>query len=123
MIQPESKVKVYDNSGAIYVKVIKILKGSSSGTIGDIVVCSVRKVRNKKNKQVIKKGDIVYGLIVNTKKEVKRLNGMTIRFDNNGVILLKRSFEIMGNRIFCPLTKELRTKKFIKITSLSKQFI
>ena len=122
MIQMQSKVNVADNSGARKVQCIKVLGGSKKrfATIGDIIVVSVK---NSIPKGKVKKGDVHKAIIVRTKKDFSRRDGSVIRFDKNAVVLLDKQEEPIGTRIFGPVTRELRSKKFMKIISLAPEVI
>ena len=122
MIQMQSKVNVADNSGARKVQCIKVLGGSKKrfATIGDIIVVSVK---NSIPKGKVKKGDVHKAIIVRTKKDFSRRDGSVIRFDNNAVVLLDKQEEPIATRIFGPVTRELRTKKFMKIISLAPEVL
>jgi large subunit ribosomal protein L14 len=118
MIQSETRLTVADNSGAKELYCIKVLGGSKRryATIGDIIVCSVKEaIPNAK----VKKGDVIRAVIVRTKKEVSRPDGSMIRFDDNSAVVLAKSNEPVGTRIFGPVARELRAKKFMKIISLA----
>lgn len=118
MIQSETRLTVADNSGAKELYCIKVLGGSKRryATIGDIIICSVKEaIPNAK----VKKGDVVRAVIVRTKKEISRPDGSMIRFDDNSAVVLARSNEPIGTRIFGPVARELRAKKFMKIVSLA----
>ncbi|MFH2059038.1 MAG: 50S ribosomal protein L14 [Pseudomonadota bacterium] len=118
MIQTESRLTVADNSGAKELYCIKVLGGSKRryATIGDIIVCSVKEaIPNAK----VSKGDVVQAVIVRTKKEISRADGSMIRFDDNSAVILAKSNEPVGTRIFGPVARELRAKKFMKIVSLA----
>ena len=122
MIQKESRLKVADNSGAKEVLCIKV-KGSSRiryAGLGDTFVATVKDARPGGQ---IKKGDIVQAVVVRTKKEVRRPAGSYIRFDNNAVVLFNAAGEMRGTRIFCPVARELREKKFMKIVSLAPEVL
>ncbi|MBU1194603.1 MAG: 50S ribosomal protein L14 [Proteobacteria bacterium] len=118
MIQSETRLTVADNSGAKELYCIKVLGGSKRryATIGDIIVCSVKEaIPNAK----VKKGDVVQAVIVRTKKEISRPDGSMIRFDDNSAVILAKSNDPVGTRIFGPVARELRAKKFMKIVSLA----
>ena len=118
MIQSETRLTVADNSGAKELYCIKVLGGSKRryATIGDIIICSVKEaIPNAK----VKKGDVVRAVIVRTKKVVSRPDGSMIRFDDNSAVILAKSNEPVGTRIFGPVARELRAKKFMKIVSLA----
>src|SRR5438132_711274 len=118
MIQAESILDVADNSGARKVLCIKVLGGTRRkyASIGDIIVVSVKEaIPNAK----VKKGDVMKAVIVRTAKEVGRPDGSYIRFDNNSAVLIDNQREPIGTRIFGPVARELRAKKFMKIISLA----
>ena len=122
MIQMQSKLFVADNSGARKIQCIKVLGGSKRrfASIGDIIVVSIKDAipRGK-----VKKGEIFKAVIVRTKKDFNRSDGTSIRFDKNAAVLLDKQEEPIATRIFGPVTKELRTKKFMKIISLAPEVI
>eukprot|EP01156_Anaeramoeba_ignava_P004691 Anaeramoba_ignava/a234704_4.p1 GENE.a234704_4~~a234704_4.p1 ORF type:complete len:123 (+),score=5.47 a234704_4:143-511(+) len=118
MIQSETRLTVADNSGAKELYCIKVLGGSKRryASIGDIITCSVKEaIPNAK----VKKGDIVQAVIVRTKKEISRPDGSMIRFDDNSAVILSKSNDPIGTRIFGPVARELRAKRFMKIVSLA----
>ncbi len=118
MIQSESRLTVADNSGAKELYCIKVLGGSKRryASIGDIITCSVKEaIPNAK----VRKGDIVQAVIVRTRKEISRPDGSSIRFDDNSGVILGKSNEPVGTRIFGPVARELRAKRFMKIVSLA----
>jgi len=118
MIQSETRLTVADNSGAKELYCIKVLGGSRRryASIGDIITCSVKEaIPNAK----VSKGDIVQAVIVRTKKEISRPDGSMIRFDDNSAVILSKSNEPVGTRIFGPVARELRAKRFMKIVSLA----
>ena len=122
MIQMESTLDVADNSGAKKVFCIKVLGGSKRkyASIGDIIVVSVKEaIPNAK----VKKGDVAKAVIVRTKKEIARPDGSYIRFDNNSAVLVNKDNEPIGTRIFGPVARELRAKKFMKIISLAPEVL
>ena len=122
MIQMQTKLDVADNSGAKQVQCIKVLGGSKRRTasIGDIIVVSVKEAipRGK-----VKKGEVLKAVIVRTKKEIRRNDGSAIRFDTNEAVLVNANGEPLGTRIFGPVTRELRSKKLMKIVSLAPEVI
>ena len=122
MIQQESFLKVADNTGAKEIKCIRVLGGSKRkyGNIGDVIVASVRKSTPG---GTVKKGEVVKAVIVRSSKGVRRADGSLIRFDGNAVVLLNSKLEPVGTRIFGPVTRELRTEKFMKIVSLAPEVI
>ncbi len=122
MIQTESNLFVADNSGARKIQCIKVLGGSKRrfASIGDIIVVSIKDAipRGK-----VKKGEVFKAVIVRTKKDFNRADGTSIRFDKNAAVLLDKQEEPIATRIFGPVTRELRTKKFMKIISLAPEVI
>ena len=122
MIQMQSNLEVADNSGARRVQCIKVLGGSGRKTaaVGDVIVVSVKEAipRGK-----VKKGDVHRAVIVRTAKEIRRADGSAIRFDRNAAVLLSKQDEPIGTRIFGPVTRELRSKKFMKIVSLAPEVL
>lgn len=122
MIQSETRLTVADNSGAKEVYCIKVLGGSRRryATIGDVVVVSVKEaLPNAK----VKKGDVLKAVVVRTKKEIRRPDGSYIRFDDNSAVLINNQQEPVGTRIFGPVARELRAKKFMKIISLAPEVL
>jgi len=122
MIQMESKLNVADNSGAKKLVCIKVKGGSKRkyATIGDVITVSIREtIPNSK----VKKGDVAQAVIVRTKKEIKRPDGSYIRFDENSAVLVNAQNEMVGTRIFGPVARELRAKKFMKIVSLAPEVL
>ena len=122
MIQMQTRLDVADNSGAREVMCIKVLGGSHRKTaaIGDIIVVSVKSAipRGK-----VKKGDVHRAVIVRTKFATKRQDGSAIRFDGNAAVLVSKQNEPIGTRIFGPVARELRAKKFMKIVSLAPEVL
>jgi len=122
MIQMQSQMFVADNSGARKIQCIKVLGGSKRrfASIGDIVVVSIKDAipRGK-----VKKGEVFKAVIVRTKKDFNRPDGTSIRFDKNAAVLLDKQEEPIATRIFGPVTRELRTKKFMKIISLAPEVL
>jgi large subunit ribosomal protein L14 len=122
MIQAETRLTVADNSGAKVLYCIKVLGGSRRryASIGDIVVVSVKEaIPNAK----VKKGDVLKAVVVRTKKEVRRPDGSFIRFDDNSAVLINPNNEPIGTRIFGPVARELRAKRFMKIISLAPEVL
>lgn len=122
MIQTESVLNVADNSGAKVVKCIKVLGGSRRryAGIGDIIVVSVSEaLPNSK----VKKGSIMKAVIVRTKRENRRADGSYIRFDDNSAVIIGATKEPIGTRIFGPVARELRQRKFMKIVSLAPEVL
>ena len=122
MIQVESVLEVADNSGAKKVRCIKVLGGSKRkyASIGDIIVVSI-KAASPNSK--VKKGQLARAVIVRTKKEIRRKDGSYIRFDNNSAVLINQENEPLGSRIFGPVARELRAKRFMKIVSLAPEVL
>ena len=122
MIQNESRLRVADNTGAKEVLVIRCLGGSvrKFSNIGDIVVCAVKQAAPC---GTVKKGDVVKGVIVRSKRGVRRDNGTYIKFDDNAVVLIKDDNTPRGTRIFGPVARELRDKDFMKIVSLAPEVL
>ena len=118
MIQMQTKLNIADNSGAKLVQCIKVLGGSKrkSASIGDVIVITVKDAipRGK-----VKKGEIHKAVIVRTAKEIYRTDGSSIKFDSNSAVLINNNGEPLGTRIFGPVTRELRSKKYMKIISLA----
>ncbi len=122
MIQMQSMLSVADNSGAKRVMCIKILGGSKrrSAGIGDIIKVTVKEALPNSR---IKKGDVYDALIVRTRSGVRRPDGSLIRFDRNSAVLLNASRQPIGTRIFGPVTRELRSEKFMRIVSLAPEVL
>ncbi|MCA1742866.1 MAG: 50S ribosomal protein L14 [Desulfonatronovibrio sp.] len=122
MIQIQTTLDVADNSGAKKVGCIKVLGGSKRryASIGDIIVVSVKDAIPRAK---VKKGEVYKAVIVRTKKEIGRPDGSHIRFDNNSAVLLNKSMEPIGTRIFGPVARELRAKNFMKIVSLAPEVL
>ncbi|GEP27483.1 50S ribosomal protein L14 [Cryobacterium sp. TMS1-20-1] len=122
MLQQESRVRVADNSGAKELLTIRVLGGSGRryAGLGDVIVATVKDAIPGGN---VKKGDIVKAVIVRTKKETRRPDGSYIKFDENAAVILKADGDPRGTRIFGPVGRELRDKKFMKIISLAPEVI
>ncbi len=122
MIQTESRVKIADNTGARELLVIKVLGGSKRryAYVGDIVVGTVKQATPG---GAVKKGDVVKAVVVRTKKERRRPDGSYIKFDENAVVLINEVKDPRGTRIFGPVARELREKKFMKIISLAPEVL
>jgi large subunit ribosomal protein L14 len=122
MLQQESRALVADNSGAREVLIIRVLGGTKKryARIGDKVVVAIKNAIPSGN---IKKGSVAKAVVVRTKKETRRNDGSYIRFDDNAVVLLNNAGEMMGTRIFGPVARELREKKFMKIVSLAPEVL
>lgn len=123
MIQTESRLKVADNSGAKELLVIQVMGGTRRryGSIGDIVKAAVKKAIPE---GTVKKGDVVRAVIVRTRKEISRADGSKIRFDDNAAVIIGKADENpVGTRVFGPVGRELREKRFMKIVSLSPEVL
>jgi large subunit ribosomal protein L14 len=122
MIQMQSQLDVADNSGARRVQCIKVLGGSHRryARIGDVIKVSVKEAipRGK-----VKKGDVLNAVVVRTRKGVRRPDGSVIRFDGNAAVVLNANLQPIGTRIFGPVTRELRSDKFMKIVSLAPEVL
>ncbi len=122
MIQAESKLKVADNSGAKLLLCVKVLGGSRRryASVGDVVVVSVKEaIPNSK----VNKGSVMRAVIVRTAKEIRRPDGSYIKFDDNSAVLINQQNEPIGTRIFGPVARELRAKRFMKIISLAPEVL
>ncbi|MBI5707718.1 MAG: 50S ribosomal protein L14 [Armatimonadetes bacterium] len=123
MIQQFSRLKVADNSGAREVMCIRVLKGSQPkyGGVGDVIVGSVKTATPN---MPVKKGDVIKAVIVRTKKPIRRVDGSTLRFDDNACVLINpQNMEPRGTRIFGPVARELRDHNFMKIVSLAPEVL
>ncbi len=122
MIQPQTRLKVADNTGAKEIMCIRLLGGSlrKSSNIGDIIVASVKSAIPG---GVVKKGDVVKAVIVRTTKGLKRPDGSHIRFDDNAAVIIDNNKEPKGTRIFGPVARELREKGYMKIVSLAPEVL
>jgi len=122
MIHNETNLEVADNSGARRVQCIKVLGGSKRkfASVGDIIIVSVKQAIPKGK---VSKGDVHQAVIVRTAKEIRRNDGSAIRFDKNAAVLINKQLEPIGTRIFGPVTRELRAKKFMKIISLAPEVL
>ncbi len=122
MIQMQTSLDVADNSGARRVQCIKVLGGAKRrfAHVGDVIVVSVKEAIPRGR---VKKGDMHRAVIVRTAKEIRRADGSTIRFDKNAAVLVTPQNEPIGTRIFGPVTRELRAKKFMKIVSLAPEVL
>ncbi len=122
MIQVQSNMDVADNSGARVVQCIKVLGGSKRkvASVGDVIVVAVKEAIPKGK---VKKGDVQRAVIVRTKKEIRRKDGSALRFDSNAAVLIDKNGEPIGTRIFGPVTRELRAKKYMKIISLAPEVL
>ena len=122
MVQMQTVLSAADNSGAKKLLCIKVLGGSKRryAGVGDVVVVSIREaLPNSK----VKKGDVMRAVVVRTRKELRRFDGSYIKFDENAAVLISRDLEPIGNRIFGPVARELRARKFMKIVSLAPEVL
>ena len=122
MVQPQTRLKVADNSGAKEIMCIRVLGGSfrGSGSIGDVIVASVKSATPGGTG---KKGDVVKAVIVRTVKSKRRPDGSYIRFDDNAAVVINDAKQPRGTRIFGPVARELREKDFMKIVSLAPEVL
>jgi len=122
MIQTETRLEVADNTGAREVMCIKVLGGSKRryASIGDIIKVTVKEATPRGR---VKKGEIYNAVVVRTAKGVRRQDGSLVKFDGNAAVLLNAKLEPIGTRIFGPVTRELRTEKFMKIVSLAPEVL
>ena len=122
MVQQETRLRVADNTGAKELLVIRVMGGSTRryAGIGDICVCTVKDATPG---GVVKKGDVVKAVVVRTVKGVRRKDGSYIRFDENAGVIIKEDQTATGTRIFGPVARELREKKFMKIVSLAPEVL
>ena len=122
MIQAETNLYVADNSGARRVQCIKVLGGSKRryASVGDVIVVSVKEAIPRGR---VKKGEVLRAVIVRTAKDIRRSYGSAIRFDKNAAVLIDKQGEPIGTRIFGPVTRELRAKRYMKIISLAPEVL
>ncbi len=122
MIQNETVLNVADNSGARKVLCIRVLGGSRRryASVGDVIVVTVKDALPDSK---VKKGDVLRAVVVRTKKEIPRPDGTYIRFDDNSAVLINNQMEPLGTRVFGPVARELRAKKFMKIISLAPEVL
>ncbi len=122
MIQNETVLQVADNSGARSVKCLKVLGGSKRryASVGDVIVVAVKEAMPNGK---VKKGEVQRAVVVRTAKEFRRTDGSSIRFDENAAVLLSKQNEPLGTRIFGPVTRELRSKGYMKIISLAPEVL
>ncbi len=122
MIQPQTRLKAADNSGAKELMCIKVLGGSfrKTGNIGDVIVCSVKTATPG---GAVKKGDVVKAVIARSKQGIRRQDGTYIRFDDNAAVIIGQNKEPRGTRIFGPIARELREKNYMKIISLAPEVL
>ncbi len=122
MVQPQTRLKVADNTGAKEIMCIRVLGGSfrSYGSIGDVIVASVKSATPG---GVVQKGDVVKAVVVRTVKSRRRKDGSYIRFDDNAAVIINDQKQPRGTRIFGPVARELREKDFMKIVSLAPEVL
>ncbi|KAA0446069.1 MAG: 50S ribosomal protein L14 [Candidatus Thioglobus sp.] len=122
MIQMQTKLNIADNSGGVKAMCIKVLGGSKRryANIGDVIKVSIKEAAPRAK---VKKGDVYDAVVVRTAQGVRRADGSRIRFDNNSIVLLNTKLEPVGTRIFGPVTRELRSAKFMKIVSLAPEVL
>lgn len=122
MIQPQTRLKAADNTGAKEIMCIRVLGGSfrRSGNIGDVIVASVKSATPN---GVVKKGDVVKAVIVRSSKGVRRQDGTHIKFDDNAAVIIDANKQPKGTRIFGPIARELRDKDYMKIISLAPEVL
>ena len=122
MIQPQTRLKVADNSGAKEIMCIRVLGGSfrRSGNIGDVIVASVKTATPG---GAVKKGDVVKAVIVRSAKGLRRPDGTHIKFDDNAAVIIDNNKQPRGTRIFGPVARELREREYIKIVSLAPEVL
>ncbi len=122
MIQAETNLEVADNSGARRVQCIKVLGGSrrKSASVGDVIVVTIKEAIPRGR---VKKGEVMRAVVVRTAKEIRRPDGSAIRFDKNAAVLITNQGEPIGTRIFGPVTRELRAKRYMKIISLAPEVL
>jgi len=122
MIQAETKLQAADNSGAKKLYCIRVVGGSRRryARIGDVIIVAVKEAMPHAK---VKKGDVMRAVVVRTKKELRRPDGSYIKFDDNSAVLINQHGEPIGTRIFGPVARELRAKKFVKIISLAPEVL
>jgi large subunit ribosomal protein L14 len=122
MIQQESRLKIADNTGAKEILCIRVMGGSKTkyANVGDIIVATVKSATPG---GIVKKGDVVKAVVVRTTRGVKREDGSKIKFDQNAAVIIKDDLQPRGTRIFGPVARELREKKFMKIISLAPEVL
>ncbi len=122
MVQPETRLKVADNSGAKVIQCIRVMGGSvrKTANIGDVIVASVKTATPG---GVVKKKDVIKAVIVRTKSGVRRPDGSTIKFDENAAVIIDNNKQPKGTRIFGPVARELRDRDYMKIVSLAPEVL
>jgi large subunit ribosomal protein L14 len=123
MIQTQTLLKVSDNSGGKFVRCLKLLKKGNNpkiASVGDVIVVSVQSIRFRNRlTSKVKKGDVLYAVVVKTKSKMSRKTGLSFSFDTNAVVLLSNQKKPLGTRVFGAIPNELRAKKFSKVISLA----
>ncbi|MGD9901134.1 MAG: 50S ribosomal protein L14 [Spirochaetales bacterium] len=122
MVQPQTRLRVADNTGAKEIMCIRVLGGSfrSSGNIGDVIIASVKTATPG---GVVKKGDVIKAVIVRTVKGIRRKDGSYIKFDDNAAVIIDNNKQPKGTRIFGPIARELRDREYMKIISLAPEVL
>lgn len=124
MIQQESRLQVADNSGALELMCLRVLGSKTYAGIGDQIVAVVKKAQPQGvGKTGVKKSEIVNAVIVRTKQSLHRLDGSTIRFDDNAAVIINKDGNPRGTRVFGPVARELRDKNYMKIISLAPEVL
>ena len=125
MIQMGTRLAVADNTGGKEIACILPLGGDVGRVagVGDIITASVKSLKEAQDKSQVKKGEVVHAVIVRTKKEIRRKDGSYIRFDQNAAVIISKDGEPIGTRVFGPVARELREKKFTKIISLAPEVL
>ena len=122
MIQPTTELEVADNTGARRIMCIRVMGGSNQkyASLGDVIIASVKEAAPR---GTVKKGDVVKAVVVRTSKEVQRPDGSAIRFDRNAAVIINNQTEPRGTRVFGPIARELRDRRFMKIVSLAPEVL
>jgi large subunit ribosomal protein L14 len=122
MIQPSTQLDVADNTGAKRIECIRVMGGSNKryAGVGDIIIAAVKEATPR---GTVKKSDVVKAVVVRTSKEIRRADGSTIRFDRNAAVIINKDNEPRGTRVFGPIARELRDKRFMKIVSLAPEVL
>ena len=122
MIQPTTELEVADNTGARRIMCIRVMGGSNQkyASLGDVIIASVKDAAPR---GTVKKGDVVKAVVVRTSKEVQRPDGSAIRFDRNAAVIINNQNEPRGTRVFGPIARELRDRRFMKIVSLAPEVL
>ncbi|HOJ93069.1 MAG TPA: 50S ribosomal protein L14 [Dictyoglomaceae bacterium] len=120
MIMPQTRLTVADNSGAKEIMCFRILGKKKVAQVGDIIVASVKDAVPRAN---IKKGDVVYAVVIRTRRTIRRKDGSYVRFDDNAAVIVDKDGNPRGTRVFGPVARELRDKNFMRIISLATEVI